>query len=814
MKNIRQKLETGFSRFGGWVYRNRIKALLLILALTVALASQLSKVVVDTRNEAFFLKDDRELIKYNQFREQFGKDESFVLAINPPEVFSASFHEKLRRFHRELEETVPYVDEIISLINARNTRGEGNQFIVEDLLANRPKNDSEMAALKARVLANPLYINLLISPKADFTTLLIRPLVFLPSQKKDVLDTFNDPANESQPQEQAYLSNEQYAEMATAIRTVCEKYRAKDFPIYMAGLPAVSDALDRGIRDSMPLMMSLSYLLIVFFLFMMFRRLSGVLYPLLIVILGTLATIGCMPLFAATLNNLSSIIPSFITVVGVAASVHILAVFYRQYNQSGHKEEAISHALGHSGLAVLMTSVTTAGGLLSFLAADVEPVAEFGLITAVGVMLVFVYTVVLLPALLALFPLAKPNHKTERRSAVMDRLLEWIASFSCRNYGKIILASALLLIFAVVGMSRLYFSHNALRWFPDGHPIRGATKVIDEKLAGSIALEVVIDTGKTNGLYDPALLQQLSDSVKYCESLKEKDGSPLVGKAWSLDTIVKEINRALNENQEEFYRIPQDQGLVAQELFLFEGSGNDDLEETVDTDFGKVRFTMKAPYRDAFEYQPMVEKVRQHFRQYYPEADITMTGEMALIVQMLINVMKTMATSYAISLVVITLLMMLLIGRVRIGMLSMVPNLMPLFLVAGMMGFFKIPLDFSSMLTGSIAIGLVVDDTIHFMHNFRRYFEQTGDVVDAVRQTMLTTGRAMLVTSVVLSAGFFSYMCVEMKNTVYFGAITGSVVVVALIAEFFLTPALMAMVHRWPVRVATLSPSLTSGENK
>jgi predicted RND superfamily exporter protein len=398
-----------------------------------------------------------------------------------------------------------------------------------------------------------------------------------------------------------------------------------------------------------------------------------------------------------------------------------------------------------------MTSVTTAGGLLSFLTADVEPVAEFGLITSVGVMLVFIYTVVLLPALLALFPLAKPSHRAERRSTVMDRLLEWIASFSCRNYGKIILASALLMIFAFVGMSRLYFSHNALLWFPDSNPIRVATQVIDEKLAGSISLEVVIDTGKTNGLYDPVLLQHLSDSVKYCENLKETNGTSLVGKAWSLDTIVKEINRALNENREEFYRIPKDHGLVAQELFLFEGTGNDDLEETVDADFSKVRFTLKAPYRDAFEYQPMVEKVRQHFQRNYPDANIAVTGEMALIVQLLINVMKTMATSYAISLVVITLLMIMLIGRVRIGMLSMVPNLLPLFLVAGMMGFFKIPLDFSSMLTGSIAIGLVVDDTIHFMHNFRRYFEQSGDVVEAVHQTMLTTGRAMLVTSVVLS---------------------------------------------------------------
>lgn len=811
MKNIRQQLENHFSNLGHWAFRNRIKALLLMLLLTCALAAQLPKLVVDTRNEAFFLKDDDALVKYDEFREQFGKDESFVLAVNPPQVFSEPFLQKLKRFHEELEASVPYLDEITSLINARNTRGEEDELIVEELFENWPRDADELAGIKQRVLENPLYLNQLISPDAGFTTLLLKPQVYLTTGDSDVLAEFDATAQPSISAEQEYLSNDQYLEMADAIRAVMVKYQADDFPIFMAGLPAVTADLDRAIRETMATLVPLSYLLTIVFLLLMFRRLSGVLYPLLIVALGTLATLGSMPLLGATLNNLSTIIPTFITVVGIADSVHILAVFYRRYNETGDKEEAIAYALGHSGLAILMTSATTAGGLLSFLAADVGPVAEFGLVTPVGIMLLFIYTVILLPALISLFPMARPNAKTERRGTAMDRMLETIAVFSCRNSSRILLVSTLLVVCAAIGMSQLYFSHNGLKWFPETHPIRVATAIIDEKLAGSMGLEVVVDTGRSNGLYDPALLKQLSASVDYCESLRDGD-TVLVGKAWSLDSIVKEINRALNENRPEYYSIPQDRNLVAQELFLFEGTGNDDLEKVIDADFSKVRFTLKAPFRDAFEYQPMVEQVRQHFLQNYPQADITVTGEMALIIKMLVNVIKTMATSYGISLVVITLLMMLLIGRVRIGMLSMIPNLVPLFLVAGMMGLFSVPLDFSSMLTGSIAIGLVVDDTIHFMHNFRRYFEQSNDVELAVRQTLLTAGRAILVTSVVLSVGFFSYMSVEMKNTIYFGAITGSAVVLALFADFFLTPALMTLAHRQPA--ADLSTTLSPGESK
>lgn len=797
MKNIRLRIERFFESWGRALFRHPLKALLAVVLLTGILATQVPRIVVDSREEAYFLQHDPALHEYELFRDQFGKDEYFVIGISPPEVFSQSFLTKLRALHLDLESGVPYLKEITSLVNARSTRGEGDRLIVEDLLESWPQDAAQMAALKSSVLSNPLYRNLLVSPDGTFTAILLKPRVHVTETEGDVLAGFGDEPGGGAPEPAPeVLSNAQYGEMAGAIEAILEKYRTPDFPIVLGGLPAVSHSLDEGVARTARLLIPVSYLLTFVFLFLMFRRVSGVLYPLAVVALSTLSALGTMPLLGATMNSLTVIIPTFLTVVGIADSVHILAIFYQRFAETGDKEEAIAHAMGHSALAVLLTSLTTAAGLASFATADVRPILDMGVVSSIGVMLALLYTLVLLPALIALFPMARGRaaRGKEGRELLIDRLLARVARFSCRHPGKILAVTLAVVAVSAVGMAQLRFSHNALKWFEEGHPIRRATETMDRKLGGTVSLEVVIDTGRPGGLYDPDLLRRLEKSVAFVETVRHGEAS--FGKGWSLDTVVKEINRALNENRPEHYRIPESRELVAQELFLFEGTGSDDLEEVVDSDFSKVRFTMKALFRDAILYQELVEQVRSHFEATYPDAKVTVTGRMVLLLQMITNIISTTVKSDLTSLAVITVLMMVLIGRVRIGMLSMVPNLVPLLAVMGLMGWLRIPLDLATVLTWSIAVGLVVDDTVHFLHNFRRYYEQSGDAEWAVTQTLNTTGRAMLVTSVVLAAGFYSYLLAEMRSTQNFGLIAGTAILLALISEYFLTPALMVLAHR------------------
>ena len=793
MADIRNRLEEWFEKFAHVIFRNRLKALFIILVVFAVPASQLPKITIDLSTESFFHENDPALIAYNEFRDQFGRDELIIIAINPPNVFDRKFLEKVKALHEDLEDKVPYIDDITSIVNARNTRGEGDQLIVEDLLDNWPKTGEEMAALKKRVLSNPIYKNTLISEDGKFTTIALKTYVHSsPGQGLDVLKGFDE--GSAVPAKRRYLTNEENGEVVMAVRNVLNKYEAPDFPVYLAGMPVVTHYLKKYMMKDMRKFMALAVVIIAVALFLMFRRISGVLLPLLIVILTLFSTIGLMAATGVPIKLPTQILPSFLLAVCVGASVHILSIFYHRLRSGGDKEEAIAYALGHSGLAVVMTSFTTAAGLMSFITAEVAPVADVGLFAGIGVLIGLVYTIVLLPALLALVPLKRANLRDSAAKApYMDRFLAGISNFSTEHPYGILVVSAIIVCLSIASAARIHLSHDLLSWFPKNSPIRMATEKIDQELRGSITFEVIADTGKENGLYDPDILNRLEKTAAYVEPL-EID-TVFVGKTISLTTILKEINHALNENRPTFYAIPQDRSLVAQEFLLFENSGSDDLEDMVDSQFSKARFTIKVPFKDAIKYKKLDKAVTDHFKKNFSDTKITITGIVMILFKTVSNTMSSMRKSYIIALFVITFLMIVLIGRVRIGLLSMIPNLAPILLTMGIMGAIPIRMNIFTMLVGSISIGLAVDDTIHFMHNFRRYYDRSGDPKAAVHETLQTTGRAMLVTSIVLSLGFFIFTFATMKNLFDFGILTAFTIVMALVADYFLAPALMVIVN-------------------
>jgi len=800
---IRKRIEKWFENLTGLIYENRLKTLALMACLVGIFISQIPKITIDTSTEGFLHEDDPTLVSYNAFRDQFGRDEVIIVALKPPDVFDRTFLTQLKALHRELEDSVPYIDDITSLVNARNTRGQGDELIVEDLMERWPGTDALMATLKQRVHSNAMYRNLLISEDGRFTTIVIRThSLSSTGQKTDVLEGFGDDieiqtqAEKTEDAKPAYLTDAENSEAVVAVKRIIKKYETPDLEIFIAGSPVVTHFLKQAMMKDMRKFMALALVTIAILLFIMFRRISGVLFPLLVVLSTLLSTIGIMAMAGAAIKVPTQILPSFLMAVCVGASVHVLAIFYHRLRTSPDKKQAITYALGHSGLAIVMTSVTTASGLLSFARAEVAPIADIGIFAGIGVLLSLLYTLVMLPALVALFPIkAKPIETSGiSRSPLSDRLLTWIAGISTTRPYAVLGVSGIIMIASVAGASAIRFSHNPLIWFPKDNEIRIATEEIDRELRGSMSLEVVIDTGRENGLYDPALLNRIEEASAYAETMTF-DGL-FAGKAWSLTTIIKEIHQALNENRQAYYTIPDKKDLVAQEFLLFENSGSDDLEDFVDSRFSKARLIIKAPFDDAVKYGKFLAMGETYFKKQLPDVDITLTGMMTLLSRTLSNAIMSLAKSYVTALCVITVLMVLLIGRVRIGLLSMIPNLAPILLTLGIMGALSIPMDLFTMMVGSIAIGLAVDDTIHFMHNFRRYYEESGDPVRAVHNTMQTTGRAMLVTSIVLSIGFFIFTFASMNNLFNFGILTAFTITMALLSDYFIAPALMVAVNK------------------
>ena len=779
MKGIRERIEVWFGSVARVLYYHAKVTLFLMLICIVVLVTQLPKITLDTSTEGFLHKKDPTLIDYNTFRDQFGRDEMIIIAIQPPKVFDLAFLEKLKALHEDLEDHVPYLDDITSLVNARNTRGEADELIVEDLLEEWPETPDALAALKQRVLENPIYVNMVISEDASFTTIAIKT-----ESRSSLKDQKGEPIT--------YLTDQENSEVVYTVRDIVKKYEADDFKIWVAGSPVVTHFLKQSLIRDIRKFMLLAVAMIAISLFLMFRNFSGVFLPLLIVVLTLLSTLSLMAATGTPIKLPTQILPSFLLAVGIGASVHILAMFYHHLRKSGDKEASVVYAVGHSGLAVVMTSLTTAGGLLSFSTADIAPIADLGIFAGGGVMLSLLYTIVLIPPFLSILPINAAKIKEHgQETTLTDRVMTIIGRFATSYPKAILLFSAVVIIISLVGATRIRFAHDVLKWFPEDNDIRQASETIDQNLRGSITFEAILDVGAENSLYNPDILNRIDQTATYFETLK--DGNIFVGKSIAITTILKEINKALHENRQEFYTIPKNRELIAQEFLLFEMSGSDDLEDVTDSLFSKTRLTLKLPFTDAFAYKGIMETIKTHLAETFPDVKVTLTGMVTLLFRTLNNVMSSMTESYIIAFIVITMLMILLIGRLYIGLLSMIPNIFPIILTLGLMGWLNLPMDLFSMLVGSIAIGLAVDDTIHFMHNFRRYYEASGDPQEAVMHTLHTSGRAMLVTSCVLSLGFFIFMLAGMNNLFNFGLLTGFTIVMALLADYFISPALLVL---------------------
>jgi predicted RND superfamily exporter protein len=792
---VRERIEHGLARWGHRAYRRAWPTIAAVALGVGALVTQLPKIELDTSTEGFLHADDPIRVAYDAFREQFGRDDRILIAVEPPAVFDLAFLEKLRDFHRAIEDEVPKVQEVTSLINARLTRGDGDELVVGELLEDWPETPEALARVEALALGNPLYRNLLLSGDGRVTTLSIETDAYSSlGLEDDELGGFDDESGAA-PADRAFLTGGENAEIVNAVEAIVARYQAPDFRIFVGGTPVLVETLQRAMQADMARFSLIAVAAIAVFLFVLFRRVGAVVLPLVVVILSLLCTLSLMAVAGVPIQVPTQILPSFLLAVGVGNSVHVFAIFFQRRRAGDGEEQAVAFALGHSGLAIVMTSLTTAGGLISFAAAELAPIARFGIWASVGVIIALVLTVVLLPALIAVFPMGSAPSAQAPESQSTQRLLVRTGSFATDHATAIVLASGALLVFSMLGALQIRFSHYPLEWFPEGHFFRASTEEMDRTLKGSMFVEILADSGKENGLHDPALLDRFDAMRRYAQRLQMQD--IYVGKTVSLADVVKEIHQALNENRPEFYAIPRDRTLVAQELLLFESSGSDDLEDFVDPRFRIGRVTMKVPFIDAVQYAAFFDAIEHDFRQILGDrVDFTITGVIALVGRTITAVIHSMAKTYIVAFLVITPLMVLLIGNLRIGLLSMVPNLAPILITLGVMGWFGIPLDAFTLLIGSIAIGLAVDDTIHFMHNFRRYFERSGNLRGSVRQTLASTGQALLFTSLVLSTGFFLYMLASMQVLFYFGLLTGFTILVAFLADVILAPALMALAIR------------------
>ena len=483
--NWRSKTETKLENMGTTIALHPKKIILFLLLLSFIFISFLPQIRVDTSTEGFLHHEDPALVRYEEFKEQFGQDEMIMLVIRSKDIFDMNFLEKLKKLHSELENSIPHLNEITSILNARNTRGEGDQLIVEDLFENWPQNEQELEKIKSIALKSEMYNNLLLNQAATITTIIIEPSAYEGSQNDDDLDGFSE--DETSQEDLEFLSDKSKGEMVKLADEIAHKYHNDDFDVFLAGSLAVNDYNKQAVQSDIQKFVKLVVLIMAVFLFVVFRRVSAILLPIFVVVISLLVTVGLMAMMDRPIGLPTQILPSFLLAVGIGATVHLLAMFFRDLNKNGSKENAIAYALGHSGLPIIMTSLTTAAGLLSFSTAEIAPIADLGRFAAIGIMIALVNTIILLPAMLVALPIKPGKEKHNEKSLKMDKFLIAIADFSFDNAKKIVFAGAVTLVVFAYFASLLELKHDPLSWQPDDSPIKIATEIVDKELNGNFS---------------------------------------------------------------------------------------------------------------------------------------------------------------------------------------------------------------------------------------------------------------------------------------------------------------------------------------
>lgn len=826
--------------FEAWarvVVRYRWLALLLTV-LTVAGSAWLAKtrIRVDTTIEAFAANDSDSARTLDEYRDEFGRDDMYLVMVEG-DVFSLEYLTRLKALHDELANLdVPLttlgqrrrvtsldavetqaadasaaneragvddgtdegddwgesddegwgdeaggsiVEQITSLINVRRTRSKPDGIEVGELMDPFPKA-ADLAALEAEVLGDSTLVGQVVGKAGTHSAIAIRT---------------------------QFMSEKDAIKVYAAVEAIIAKHQAPGFSLLLSGLPALNHGLNTLLMKDMSRMGLICIVLMLLTLIVLFRHPLGVIPPVLVVAFAAVNTAAVMAAVDMPMTMLTNILPAFLFCVGIGDSVHLISV-YRDHMQAGMtSEEAVITTVSTTGIPVLYTTLTTMVGLLSFHFASLEAIQQMGTAGAIGVFMALLHSLILLPALLSFNKKSLLGARKDRKRDLIDRVIDWCRDLSGvaiddgtgpepalarTRRRRTLLGGAVLTGAAVYAISLIVVWHNPMGWMPDGTPTKVAFESMDTNIGGTANVQLLIDGPKGKGMKDLALMKGLEQLQVHIDKYEDPLVGPIVGNSIGLLDVVKETNRALHGGDQAFYRIPDTDRGVADALFMFENAGPDQLRQIATTDLSRSQMSIRIKWLEATAYRGLTKYIDEGIAKYIPDGSrVRPTGSVYTLVSTVSRVIGDLISSFSMAFIFITLIMMLLLRGLKLGLIAMVPNLMPIALIMGLMGAVGIPVDMNNLLIASISIGIAVDDTIHLLHHFRIAHLATGNTERAIRMALNHSGRAMISTSLILMLGFFAYMGATMYNIQRFGLLVGLTAGMALAVDLILGPALL-----------------------
>jgi len=742
------------------IVRHRLIVLLTLASLTLVLAYPLRGLRIEQRETGELSPDDPEVAYFDRFQQRFNTAELMVALVCAEDVFDEGVLAVLRSLTGALE-NLPRVSGVFSLSNAVRMVGEGEDVVTEPFLESLPATPDELRLKREEALSNPRWVENLVSPDGTVAAvnIMLDPLAGDSGDRIEVVDS---------------------------VRAILKRHGREGVRLFLTGISPLMWDMRTCVGRDVRSFLWLTPLLILVLLFLTFRTIPGVAIPMLVIVTSVVWTLGLFAAAGRRLGMATAMVPTLIAVICLSDVIHILSHYYEILPRHEDRRDALAATMEHMMDACFMTSITTAAGFASMIVSPIRTIREFGLATAIGILIAYVLAMIMVPASLSLLP---PRAGRPRASNVgrggLGRFLAAVNGAAARRHRGIVIGTLLGAAACVVGIARLRVETQISSYLPDSAPSVRALAVLQKNMAGFGSLEIGVD-GTAGVFREPWALTELQELQRYLESRAEID------KVFSVTELLRECHRVRSEEGAP-QALPRDTGKIAEYYLLLSLSDEPALlEAVVSEDYSSARVTARMRAVTTSEQVRLLADVDAFARDHIdPRLHVHTTGVSKLYATRITALVRSQLHTLLLTSIVIALLLAFHLRSVRSALVAMIPNILPVIGTLGLMGLSGISLNLSTVMISCVALGIAVDDTIHFLVRYRRESQAGAHTNEAIALTVQNTGRAMVFTSLVIAGGFALFVFSSFAPNRHFGILMAFTLGVALLADIVLLPFLI-----------------------
>ncbi|MFT4583941.1 MAG: putative RND superfamily exporter protein [Gammaproteobacteria bacterium] len=755
------------AQFASWVIRNRWRIIPCAVILMAIATTGIPHLHFDSSYRVFFGPDNPQRIAFEALEDTYVKNDNLVIAVAPGngDVFTRESLTTLEELTKRAWQ-IPYSNRVDSISNYQYTYADDDELHVEDLVQNASRlSDSDLERIKRTALNEPLLRSLLIREDSAVTALIVN--IQLPG-----LDT-----------------TKENAEVIDFTRNIARDIEIKHAgtKTYLTGNVMMNNAFPEATRADLETLIPLSFGVMMLLLTWLAGGIIGTMAAMVVFTFSIAGALGIAGYIGFPMTPVSASAPTIVLTVAIANCVHVLISFLLGMRHKLNKSDALEESLRINLQPIFIASGTTAIGFLTLNFSEVPPFQHLGNIVAIGVVISFLLSVTLLPALLAVLPVRTPEPR-----ATDDAAMVRFGNFVVRRRRELLWGTTIGIVVLVANVPRNELNDVFLHWFSESIQFRSDTDFVLDNLTGLYTTEYSLRAEESGGISDPDFLREVEDFSNW---LRLQHG---VRHVRSITDIMKRLNRNLHGDDAAMYQLPQERELAAQYLLLYEMSlpYGLDLNNQINVDKSSVRVTATLDVLSTNEILALNESSDQWLRENAKHIDaLPASGAIVMFANIASRNIRAMLIGTTIALVLISLILIAAFRSTRIGLISLLPNLAPAAMGFGVWGIFVGEVGLSLSIVMSVTLGIVIDDTVHFLSKYLRARREMGlNSQAAVRYAFNTVGRALLITSVILTAGFLILGLSNFANNSTFGVLTAIVIGLALLTDFlFLPPLLMKM---------------------